>query len=125
MCLSTWKAQRCILKFGARAIFQQKLPTLMTMEWFNQSFWLAESLLEAFKTDSYGKARRAEQMDFYFSFDRTTVTSSIFKCLSYFYNSIVLWKRPLLLLCGFPCLSFLCFIPFIFSFSYWDVYSPL
>ena len=31
--LSTCKAQRCVLKFGARAVFQQQLPTLMSMGW--------------------------------------------------------------------------------------------
>ena len=31
--MSTWKAQRCVLKFGARAVFQQQLPTLMSTGW--------------------------------------------------------------------------------------------
>lgn len=61
----------------------------------DQSPWLVESLLEALKMESYWKARKAEQMDFYFSFNRTTLTSCIFKCLSYFYNGIALWKSPL------------------------------
>lgn len=78
------------------------------------SFWPAGSFLEALKVDSYWKARRAEHVNIYFSLDRTAVTSSIFKCLSYVYNGIVLWKRPLLLLCGFCLLLFCVFFHLYF-----------